>query len=235
MTTKPESPCFVRADASQFDTAIVNLAVNARDAMDGEGTLTLTLSCGRAKPAIRGHAGLSTPFVTLGVGDTGAGIAAESVARIFEPFFTTQGGRQGHGPRPLAGHRLREAVRRRRRRRERRRSWDHVHAVPAAGPMRRSWTSSRTPSMTTPQADDEGPVYPGGRGQRGDRALLHADPARPGLRRDPDGDRGGGARGDRGGDRPATTRCSRTSSCREWAASSWRSGCGRLTPACRWS
>ncbi|MFC6738186.1 ATP-binding protein [Methylobacterium tardum] len=97
VTTKPECPCFVHADASQFDTAIVNLAVNARDAMDGEGTLTLTLSCGREKPAIRGHAGLSTPFVTLGVGDTGAGIAAENVARIFEPFFTTKEVGKGTG------------------------------------------------------------------------------------------------------------------------------------------
>ena len=97
VTTRPECPCFVRADASQFDTAIVNLAVNARDAMDGEGTLTLALSCGRAKPAIRGHAGLSTPFVTLGVSDTGSGIASENVARIFEPFFTTKEVGKGTG------------------------------------------------------------------------------------------------------------------------------------------
>ncbi len=87
----------MRADASQFDTAIVNLAVNARDAMAGEGTLTLALSCGRTKPAIRGHAGLSTPFVTLVVGDTGSGIAAENVTRIFEPFFTTKEVGKGTG------------------------------------------------------------------------------------------------------------------------------------------
>ncbi len=50
----PERPCFVRADLSQFETALVNMAVNARDAMDGEGRLTLRLECGAPMPQIRG-------------------------------------------------------------------------------------------------------------------------------------------------------------------------------------
>ncbi len=56
-TEIPDCPCFVRADLSQFETAIVNMAVNARDAMDGEGTLTLRLEGDLAMPPIRGHAG----------------------------------------------------------------------------------------------------------------------------------------------------------------------------------
>ncbi len=82
--------CLVRADPTQFETALVNLAVNARDAMEGEGTLTIGLTCGRAKPVIRGHGSSSVPFVAVAVTDTGAGIAKENLARIFEPFFTTK-------------------------------------------------------------------------------------------------------------------------------------------------
>ena len=52
----PDEPCFVKADLSQFETALVNMAVNARDAMDGEGTLTLTLERRGKLPPIRGHA-----------------------------------------------------------------------------------------------------------------------------------------------------------------------------------
>ncbi len=65
VTEVPEKPCYVRADASQFETALINLAVNARDAMDGEGTLTLRLDGHRSKPRIRSHAcapGHSSPF-----------------------------------------------------------------------------------------------------------------------------------------------------------------------------
>ena len=90
VTQLSESPCLVRADAVQFETALVNLAVNARDAMEGEGTLTIALACGQSKPAIRAHAGSSSPFVAVAVTDTGSGIPRDQVARIFEPFFTTK-------------------------------------------------------------------------------------------------------------------------------------------------
>ncbi|GJD87265.1 Sensor histidine kinase RcsC [Methylobacterium hispanicum] len=97
VTQKPDGACLVRADASQFDTALVNLTVNARDAMDGEGTLTFALACGRAKPAIRGHAGSADPFVTVSVTDSGSGIDPDHVGRIFEPFFTTKAVGKGTG------------------------------------------------------------------------------------------------------------------------------------------
>jgi signal transduction histidine kinase/CheY-like chemotaxis protein len=90
VTERPDSPCFVRADVSQFETALVNLAVNARDAMAGEGTLIIALTCNQAKPAIRGHAGAGTHFVVVSVTDTGTGIAPDQLGRIFEPFFTTK-------------------------------------------------------------------------------------------------------------------------------------------------
>jgi PAS domain S-box-containing protein len=92
-----DAPCLVRADLNQFETALVNMAVNARDAMDGEGTLTLRLSRRGALPPIRRHAGSSRPFVAVSLSDTGSGIAPEVLPRIFEPFFTTKEVGKGTG------------------------------------------------------------------------------------------------------------------------------------------
>ncbi|GAB6842927.1 CheY-like chemotaxis protein [Methylorubrum rhodinum] len=97
VTELPDAPCFVRADRSQFETALVNMSVNARDAMDGEGTLTLRLACGVGKPAIRGHGPAPGPFAAVFMTDTGSGIPPEVVGRIFEPFFTTKDIGKGTG------------------------------------------------------------------------------------------------------------------------------------------
>jgi PAS domain S-box-containing protein len=90
-----DTPCFVDADPSQFDTAIVNLAVNARDAMDGSGTLTITVVEAAGIPAVRGQPAVQGAFVAVAVADTGKGIAPGLLTQIFEPFFTTKG--SGHG------------------------------------------------------------------------------------------------------------------------------------------
>ncbi|GJD60855.1 ATP-binding protein [Methylobacterium frigidaeris] len=97
VTELTDQRCLVHADPNQFETALVNLAVNARDAMESEGTLTIGLTCGRAKPVIRGHGGSSRPFVAVAVTDTGSGIATEQLPRIFEPFFTTKEVGKGTG------------------------------------------------------------------------------------------------------------------------------------------
>ncbi|WP_425488750.1 PAS domain S-box protein [Methylobacterium brachythecii] len=89
--------CFVRADVSQFETALVNMAVNARDAMEGEGTLTLRLVCSVPMPALRGHAGARGPFAAVSLHDTGSGISTQALGRIFEPFFTTKEVGRGTG------------------------------------------------------------------------------------------------------------------------------------------
>jgi CheY-like chemotaxis protein len=93
----PGEPCFIRADLSQFETALINMAVNARDAMSGEGTLTLRLLGGRPMPPIRGHAGSRSTFAAVSLSDTGIGIAPEVLPRIFEPFFTTKDVGKGTG------------------------------------------------------------------------------------------------------------------------------------------
>ncbi|GEO97828.1 PAS domain S-box protein [Methylobacterium haplocladii] len=90
VTEIPDEPCIVMADVSQFETALVNMAVNARDAMDGAGTLTLRLDHTGNLPPIRGHAAAPGRFACVSLTDTGSGIAPDQVARIFEPFFTTK-------------------------------------------------------------------------------------------------------------------------------------------------
>jgi CheY-like chemotaxis protein len=85
------------ADLSQFETAIVNMAVNARDAMNGEGQLTLRLESRKSMPRIRGHAGGPGPFVVVSLSDTGHGIPPDQLSRIFEPFYTTKPVGRGTG------------------------------------------------------------------------------------------------------------------------------------------
>jgi PAS domain S-box-containing protein len=89
--------CFVEADISQFETALVNMAVNARDAMDGEGTLTIAVEDLSRMPAIRGHAGGAGPFIAVSLSDTGMGIPSDKLSQIFEPFYTTKEVGKGTG------------------------------------------------------------------------------------------------------------------------------------------
>jgi PAS domain S-box-containing protein len=93
----PSQPCYIDADRSQFDTAIVNMAVNARDAMHGKGQLKITVAATSQMPAIRTHPAVEGEFVTVALADSGPGISAENIDRIFEPFFTTKGVGEGTG------------------------------------------------------------------------------------------------------------------------------------------
>jgi PAS domain S-box-containing protein len=90
-------PCFVEADVAQFETALVNMAVNARDAMEGEGRLTVQLKEATRIPALRGHEAKDGRFVAVSLTDTGSGIPPDRLAHIFEPFFTTKEVGKGTG------------------------------------------------------------------------------------------------------------------------------------------
>jgi two-component system cell cycle sensor histidine kinase/response regulator CckA len=89
----------VKADLSQFEQVIVNLAVNARDAMPKGGKLTIRTSNVTAEHSQRfAYKGMPAgEYVLVEVTDTGTGIAPEIIDRVFEPFFSTKEVGKGTG------------------------------------------------------------------------------------------------------------------------------------------
>ena len=94
----------VEVDANQLENALLNLAVNARDAMPGGGTLTITT--GNDVPGTDAAPNIGPDFsdtaepgqyTALAVTDTGTGMTPETMARVFEPFFTTKEAGKGTG------------------------------------------------------------------------------------------------------------------------------------------
>ncbi|WP_375393397.1 ATP-binding protein [uncultured Sphingomonas sp.] len=86
----------VCADRIQMENAILNLAVNARDAMNGRGTLTIVTG----HTALASHAVgqcVAGEYVTIAVGDSGCGMTPDIAERVFEPFFTTKPVGKGTG------------------------------------------------------------------------------------------------------------------------------------------
>jgi CheY-like chemotaxis protein len=93
-TVVPADLGLVKADPSQLEQVLLNLVINARDAMPEGGKLTIELS-NAALPPVAGTPGPLLSAVLLAVTDTGVGMDAEVRSHIFEPFFTTK--EQGKG------------------------------------------------------------------------------------------------------------------------------------------
>jgi signal transduction histidine kinase/ActR/RegA family two-component response regulator len=95
-TEFPEEPWHVWADISELENAILNLCVNARDAMHGQGQLTISV----ANVALKRHQVNDLEggdYIRISVADTGTGIPPELLERVFEPFFTTKPVGKGTG------------------------------------------------------------------------------------------------------------------------------------------
>jgi PAS domain S-box-containing protein len=86
----------IKADANELEVALVNLALNARDAMPGGGVISLTAANVVLSKADT-PAGIAGEFVALRINDTGAGIAPDVLPKVFDPFFTTKGVNKGSG------------------------------------------------------------------------------------------------------------------------------------------
>ncbi|CAA9351343.1 MAG: hypothetical protein AVDCRST_MAG40-2911, partial [uncultured Gemmatimonadaceae bacterium] len=99
LRTRPTAPVWpVRADPGQIEQVVLNLAVNARDAMPGGGTLTIGTANRAVTVSPPNHPGLRAgEYALLSVHDTGVGMDAATLARVFEPFFTTKPPGQGTG------------------------------------------------------------------------------------------------------------------------------------------
>jgi len=89
----------VKADPTQLEQILMNLAVNARDAMPGGGTITIeTTNVAFDDTHAHEHAEVKPgSYVVLAISDTGVGMSGETQARIFEPFFTTKQAGKGTG------------------------------------------------------------------------------------------------------------------------------------------
>ena len=82
----------VLADRSYLENALINLLINARDAVDGRGCVTLGIDVVQ-----QSHEGIMQPFVAFSVSDDGIGMSHELQSKVFEPFFTTKSPDMGTG------------------------------------------------------------------------------------------------------------------------------------------
>ena len=166
------------ADSAQLELALMNLIINARDAMPQGGAIKVT---GRnAKREADNRLGLPAgDYVVLGVADSGAGIPADILEQVTEPFFTTKEVGKGTGPRPLHGLRLRAPVGRRDRHTLRGRSRHDRRNLAAARGRARASRRRAAAAGAARQGRDAPAAHPAGRRSRrgardhGRHALRH--------------------------------------------------------------
>jgi PAS domain S-box-containing protein len=164
---EPDLPPLL-ADRGQLETVLVNLCTNARDAMPGGGTLTLSASLEAAAAGVVHAVGLAAGrYIRLAVSDTGAGMGAATLARVTEPFFTTKPPGQGTGLGLAMARGFAEqsggALR--------------VESAPGEGTRVTLWLPQAAETDTAPAARRDVASATGGGGPRGDsrRVLLVDD------------------------------------------------------------
>jgi len=165
----PDLPC-VFADRGMVDQVIMNLAVNARDAMPQGGELTFSTSIHQITEAYKRQQPDSRPghFVGLSVADNGTGIAREHLPRLFEPFFTTKEVGKGTG---LGLATVYGIV-------KQHEGWIEVDSRPGQGTVFRVFLPvAGAPSATA----DESTAAPAVRGGRETILLVEDEPAVSGL------------------------------------------------------
>ena len=96
-TRRSAGPCLVRASRGQLEQVLLNLVVNARDAMPGGGRIELSIAPVAAAEQHEHALDPARSWLALDVRDTGQGMDEQTRARVFEPFFTTKAGGRGTG------------------------------------------------------------------------------------------------------------------------------------------
>jgi PAS domain S-box-containing protein len=162
------APAFVRADPSMMEQVILNLAINARDAMRGGGRLSLTTSSEVVEPrALASHPDARAgSFVRVRITDTGAGIPPEVLPHIFEPFFTTKDSDGGTGLGLATVHGIVKQHQ----------GWVTVRSVPAQGTTFDVYlpaVPAPGPATSEPAASEPAAAEPGAGG--GEMVLLVED------------------------------------------------------------
>jgi two-component system, cell cycle sensor histidine kinase and response regulator CckA len=156
----------INADAGMIEQVLMNLAVNARDAMPNGGQLSIRaeeteIAPGAARPSQQARPGR---FLCLSVSDTGCGIPPEILPRIFEPFFTTKGAGQGTGLglATVAGIVQQHA------------GWIEVESQPGRGCTFRVFIPVHEKAAEAPS-----PLLPTQPSTRGHETILVVEPAKP--------------------------------------------------------
>lgn len=96
---RTDQPITCEVDPAQFETSLLNLTVNARDAMPTGGELVIAVRRAESAEGVLEHFGgtAAGPWAAIEVADTGAGMSQDIAARAFEPFFTTKANGKGSG------------------------------------------------------------------------------------------------------------------------------------------
>ena len=175
-----DSECFAMADVAQFETTLINLAVNSRDAMEDEGVISIRVEKADEIPASE-HQRQARGKIHCHLG---RGHRCRHSARPDDGHFRAvlhhQGGRKRHRSWPEPGPRIRQAIRRRHRGRQRLEQGLEVHDLSASGetPRRSGQRRRNQPGSSLERLWSS---HPGGRRQRGCRTVFNRTAAGSGL------------------------------------------------------